>query len=151
MWPRKQFAWGRCLDESSYRKVRENRHEGKGCDLRKVVLASVDKKKRKLLRKVIITSALNTLHQPFQPHLWLNDTWIVLAHPITYSAWPWNEGWYKFIDGESTTLHVEGQDWSKSTIRGKRSPVNRDQIPDIRKHNTHIYIFLSVKGFIGHS
>ena len=37
-------------------------------DLGKVALANVDKKKGKLSRKVVITSALNALHQPSLPH-----------------------------------------------------------------------------------
>ena len=50
IWPKKQLAQGRCSNNDNLKKVRGNLHKVEGLDLKKVMLASEDKKKWKLSR-----------------------------------------------------------------------------------------------------
>lgn len=63
-WPKEQVAWGRHSDKNDQKKVRGKLCEAKGYYTKEETMTSVDKEKRKLLRKAIITSALNALQQP---------------------------------------------------------------------------------------
>ena len=52
------------MDKNDPKKVRGKLHKAKGYDTKEETMTSVNKKKRKLLRKATITSALNALQQP---------------------------------------------------------------------------------------